>query len=100
MKFPSDKILISACALVTAVTLTVHAFTPSAETMEYRTTVRPGDTVWSLCARIASNRDDMETLVCETIKQNHIEDPTHLQPGTELHVRVVSVADLAGKENR
>lgn len=88
-----ERILLSACTLFTVATLTVHALMPAAETMEYRTEVQPGDTVWSICDRIRSNRDNMEELVRETIQQNHIADPAHLQPGTVLKVRVISVAD-------
>lgn len=61
--------------------------------MEYRAEVQPGDTVWSICNRIRSDRDDMSELVRKTIEQNHIEDPAHLQPGMVIRVQVISVAD-------
>ena len=48
-----------------------------------------GDTIWSLCARVASDYDNMQELVYRTMQENHISDPGELQPGQliVIHVR-------------
>ena len=46
------------------------------------------ETVWDVCSRIAGNQDNMQELVWRTMKENHINDPGNVQPGTELVIRV------------
>lgn len=88
-----ESIGLTLMGLVTAGTIAANAFMGSTETMEYRTTVEPGDTVWSICSRIASNRDNMQELVRKTIEQNGIDDPAKLKPGTEIRVVVKALGE-------
>ena len=54
----------------------------------YQKEVIPGDTIWSMCARVASDRDDLSEIVFETMQENHIKDPGQLQPGQMIIIRV------------
>lgn len=60
----------------------------------YSKTVATGDTVWSICARIATDKEDMGRLVWQTMKDNHIENPGDLQPGQEIIIRVKEARKL------
>lgn len=71
------------------------------ELVEYRATVEEGDTIWSLCAKVASDEDEMEELVFRTMQENHIKDPAHLQPGQliVIHVKPVKGGEEDEEEN-
>lgn len=76
-------------AIPAAIAAGVYAYEPPAELIEYRTEAEQGDTIWSLCARVASDYDNMQELVYRTMQGNHISDPGELQPGQliVIHVR-------------
>lgn len=57
----------------------------------YQKEVIPGDTIWSICSRVATEHDDLQKLVWETMQDNHIENPGNLQPGTVINIRVREV---------
>ena len=50
-------------AITAAIAAGVYAYEPPAELIEYRTEAEQGDTIWSLCARVASDYDNMQELV-------------------------------------
>lgn len=56
--------------------------------VEYHEEAEEGDTVWSMCARVASDRDDLSEIVFETMQENHIKEPGQLQPGQMIIIRV------------
>ncbi len=56
--------------------------------VEYRKEVAEGDTLWSICASVATTKEDMGKLVWQTMQDNHIEKPGELQPGTVVTIRV------------
>ena len=60
----------------------------------YQKEVATGDTIWSICSKVATDQDDLQKLVWETMQLNHIEDPGNLQPGTELIIRVKKAREL------
>lgn len=62
--------------------------------VEYRQEVEQGDTLWSICAKLATDKEDMGKLVWQTAQDNHISDPGNLQPGTELIVHVKQARSL------
>ena len=66
------------------------AFTvqPPEKTVPYKVTLRDGESVWDVCAKVASSRDDVREVVYNTLKENHISNPGSVQPGTELVIRV------------
>ena len=60
------------------------------ETVEYHVEVDNGDTLWALCSKVASNKDEMAYLVWQTAKENHIVNG-YLQPGQEIIIRPLKV---------
>ena len=62
--------------------------------VEYRKTVASGDTLWSICADVATNKEDMGKLVYQTMKDNQIEKPGELQPGKVIVIRVKEAREL------
>lgn len=87
--------LITTLAIPAAIAAGVWAYEPPAELVEYRTEAEQGDTIWSLCAKVASDYDNMEELVYRTMKENHITDPGELQPGQMI---VIHVKPMKGGE--
>lgn len=85
MKLKKMKIakVVCAAALTVAAVYTVFA-QPETEVVEYRTVIAQGETLWDVCARIASDKDDLSYLVWQTKKENGIQDAGNLQPGTEV----------------
>lgn len=47
-----------------------------------------GETLWDICAEIATDKEDLQKLVYQAMQDNHISDPTVLQPGRVVIVRV------------
>lgn len=65
-----------------------HRFFPETKIVEYRREVRPGDTLWTICGEIATDKEDLRKLVWQAKKDNRIMDVGNLQPGTLVIVRV------------
>lgn len=84
-----SKKIMAMLAIPAAIAAGAWAYEPPAELVEYRTEAEQGDTIWSLCAKVASDYDNMEELVYRTMVENHITDPGELQPGQMviIHVR-------------
>lgn len=89
------KKIIAMLAIPAAIAAGVYAHEPRAELIEYRAEAEQGDTIWSLCAKVASDEDCMEELVYRTMKENHITDPRGLQPGQMI---VIHVKPMKGVE--
>lgn len=77
--------LIMAGAAVSAVAC---AYNPSNETIEYRETVGKGDTIWSICAKVATDDDNLQEMVDNVIRDNGIGVDCNIRPGQELVIRV------------
>lgn len=90
MRMKWEKIL-AVIAIPVAIAAGTYAYEPPAELIEYRTEAEEGDTIWSLCAKVASDEDCMEELVYRTMQENHIKDPAHLQPGQLIVIHVKPV---------
>lgn len=82
------KKIMAALAIPAAIATGSWAYDPPAELVEYRAEAEQGDTVWSLCAKVASDYDNMQELVYRTMKENHISDPGELQPGQLIIIHV------------
>nr|DAV27357.1 MAG TPA: Lysin motif [Caudoviricetes sp.] len=65
-----------------------HRFFPETKIVEYRREVRPGDTLWTICGEIATEKEDLRKLVWQAKKDNRIQDVSNLQPGMLIVVRV------------
>ncbi|WP_444196100.1 LysM peptidoglycan-binding domain-containing protein [Dialister succinatiphilus] len=88
------KKIIATLAIPAAIAAGAWAYEPPAELIEYRTEAEAGDTIWSICAKVASDEDEMEELVYRTMKENRISDPGALQPGTVIVIRVKEARNL------
>lgn len=55
--------------------------------IEYRYEVEPGDTVWGIASRIATEEEDVRELVWRIEKDNKIKN-ADIAPGQELKIRV------------
>lgn len=82
------KKIIATLSIPAAIAAGVYAYDPPAELIEYRTEAEQGDTIWSICAKIATDEDDLNKLVWQTMKDNHIENAADLQPGQKIIVNV------------
>lgn len=58
------------------------------EIIEYHKEVAQGETLWDICAEIATDKEDLRKLVYQAMQDNHITDPATLQPGRVVIVRV------------
>ncbi len=65
-----------------------HRFFPEVKIVEYRREVKPGDTLWTICGEIATDKEDLRKLVWQAKKDNRIMDVGNLQPGMLIVVRV------------
>lgn len=70
------------------VLLAGYVVQPPEKTVPYKVTLRSGESVWDACAKVASSRDDVQNVVYNTLKENHISNPGNVQPGTEIIIRV------------
>lgn len=68
--------------------VTADVFDDETEIIEYHKEVAQGETLWDICAEIATSKEDLRKLVYQAMKDNHIEDPATLQPGRVVIVRV------------
>lgn len=75
-------------AFIAVVLLAGYAVQPPEKTVPYKVTVRNGESVWDVCAKVASSKDDVREVVYNTLKENHISNPGSVQPGTEIVIRV------------
>lgn len=82
------KKIMAPLAIPAVIAAGVYAYEPPAELIEYHVEADRGDTIWSLCAKVASDDDCMEELVYRTVKENHITDPRELQPGQMIVIHV------------
>lgn len=65
-----------------------HRLFPETRIVEYCREVKPGDTLWTICGEIATDKEDLRKLVYQAKKDNRIMDVGNLQPGTLVIVRV------------
>lgn len=75
-------------AFIAIVFLAGYAVQPPEKTVPYKVTVRNGESVWDACAKVASSKDDVREVVYNALKENRINDPGNVQPGTEIVIRV------------
>ena len=75
-------------AFTAIVFLAGYTVQPPEKTVPYKVTLRNGESVWDVCAKVASSKDDVREVVYNALKENHISNPGSVQPGTELVIRV------------
>lgn len=86
-----NKVQVTAVAALITLSIGVVASFTDDNLVEYRKEIAAGDTLWDVCAKVASNKDNLQELVYSTMKENHISDPGSLQPGKEIIIRVKAV---------
>lgn len=79
------KALIAFIAIVLGAGMYVQA---PPQLISYAVTASRGDTLWNICARIATEKEDVREIVYRAKQENNIKDPNELQPGQEIIVRV------------
>lgn len=79
------KALIAFIAIVLGAGMYVQA---PPQLISYAVTANKGDTLWDICSRIATEKDDVREIVYRAKQENDIKDPNELQPGQEIIVRV------------
>lgn len=79
-----------AAAVVVEITAGTYQYVtaPPTRLIEYRREVKPGDTLWTICGEIATDKEDLRKLVYQAIKDNRIRDVGNLQPGMLIVVKV------------
>lgn len=62
------------------------AYEPDFMVVEYRHEVQSGETLWKVCADVATDAEDLSELVYRTQVENHLSDAqvACLTPGTEI----------------
>lgn len=85
-----NKALLMTAVLAVA-TIGVVASSTDENLVEYRKEIADGDTLWDVCAKVASDKDNLQELVYNTMKENRISDPGSLQPGEEIIIHVKAV---------
>lgn len=58
------------------------------ETVTYQLEADYGDTLWSLCGKVATDDDNLMELIHETRELNKITDVGELQPGKVITIQV------------
>ncbi len=92
MKRFLKRAVLAAAILAAGCGVYAYATRPEEPLMEYHVTVRPGDTVWSICARIATDADDLSEVVWRAMHDSHITRAGDLMPGQLVVVKVKPVA--------
>lgn len=65
-----------------------YLFAGENQLIEYHKEVKEGETLWGICSEIATDKEDLNRLVWQAMKDNNITDPGDLQPGRVVVVRV------------
>lgn len=86
----ASAILGAACIVTFSFAIISEASTTT-EIIRYEKEADYGDTIWSICAKVASDEDCMEELVYRTMQENHIENAADLQPGQLIVIHVKEV---------
>ena len=60
----------------------------------YQKEVATGDTIWSICSKVATDKEDVCKLTWQVMQDNHIENPGDLQPGTVIVIHVKKAREL------
>lgn len=63
--------------------------------VEYKVEADSGDTLWGMCAKVASDKDNMQEVVYRAMQENHIERSGDLQPGQTIVIRVKPIKEQA-----
>lgn len=79
------KMLMAFIAIVLGAGMYVQA---PPQLISYAVTANKGDTLWDICSKIATEKEDVREIVYRAKQENNIKDLGELQPGQEIIVRV------------
>lgn len=85
-------------AFMAVVFLAGYIVQPPEKTVPYKVTIRSGESVWDVCAKVASSKDDVREVVYNALKENHISNPGNVQPGTEIVVKVREIPNVRAED--
>lgn len=89
---PLTKKTAAALAMIAAIILTGWAAgnAGAEEVGEKRipVMVEEGDTIWDLCRKVATDRDNLGRMAFYTMAENNITEPGSIQPGTVITIVV------------
>lgn len=94
IKWTRIAVLLSAVLAAGAIGYGYYRDTAETSLVEYHRTIEAGDTLWGVVGQVATDKVDMCKLTWQVMQDNHITDPGHLQPGTELVIRVKKAREL------
>lgn len=86
-----NKVQVTVVAVLITLSIGIVASSTDDKLIEYRKEIADGDTLWDVCAKVASDKDNLQELVYNTMKENRISDPGSLQPGKEIIIHVKAV---------
>ena len=81
-------ITFAAGAAVTGSLVHDYLFAGENQLIEYHKEIKEGETLWGVCSEIATDKEDLNRLVWQAMRDNKIEDPGDLRPGRVVIVRV------------
>lgn len=87
------KSILLAGAMLAVVGVGTFASAPEPR-IAYLVEVSEGDTVWGLCEKVSTGKDDMSYLVYQTMKENNISNAASLKPGKEIVIRPVFAGEV------
>lgn len=88
IKWTRIAVLLSAVLAAGAIGYGYYRDTAETSLVEYHRTIEAGDTLWGVIGQVATDKVDMCKLTWQVMKDNKIEDPGNLQPGTVIVIRV------------
>lgn len=88
IKWTRIAVLLSAVLAAGAIGYGYYRDTAETSLVEYHQTIEAGDTLWGVVGQVATDKVDMCKLTWQVMKDNRIEDPGNLQPGTVIVIRV------------
>lgn len=94
IKWTRIAVLLSAVLAAGAVGYGYYRDTTMTSLVEYHRTIEAGDTLWGVVGQVATDKVDMCKLTWQVMKDNRIEDPGNLQPGTVIVIRVKEARKL------
>lgn len=94
IKWTRIAVLLSAVLAAGAIGYGYYRDTAETSLVEYHRTIEAGDTLWGVVGQVATDKVDMCKLTWQVMKDNKIEDPGNLQPGTVIVIRVKEARNL------
>lgn len=96
---PIYKLVVLLAGIACMIGIYAIASAPEPNRIAYKYEMGYGDTVYNVCARLATPKDDINRMAWETLKNNHIEDSGKIQPGQVITIYVDPIKAEAKNEH-